>query len=154
MAVPTIRNAAKAVLLHHGRVLLQRAHWNGQDCYFLPGGGQNPGEALDATVRREIKEETGLTVTPDTMRLLWLREYIGANHGGDAEDHRVEAIFLCHVAGDPDALGGHEEDEAQTGLEWVELEKVPSLNLLPEGLRSKIAELTETTPARYLGDIA
>ncbi|MGI5457653.1 hypothetical protein ACQEWB_31680 [Streptomyces sp. CA-249302] len=42
----TVRNAAKAVVLHDGRILLQRAHWEGQDCYFLPGGGQHPDEAL------------------------------------------------------------------------------------------------------------
>lgn len=154
MASPTIRNAAKAVILHGGRVLLQRAHWNDQDCYFLPGGGQNPGEALDATVRREVSEETGLRINPATLRLLWLREYIGANHDGDPADHRVEAIFLCDIEGDPDLLGGHAEDEAQTGLEWVDLEKIPSLNLLPEGLRSRIAALTEPTAATYIGDLA
>ncbi|PCG87180.1 NUDIX hydrolase [Streptomyces sp. WZ.A104] len=149
----TVRNAAKAVVLNDGRVLLQRAHWEGQDCYFLPGGGQEPGEALDTTVRREVLEETGLDVTPE--RLLWLREYIGANHGGAPQDHRVEAIFLCRAEGDPDKLGGHAEDDAQTGLEWVELAKVPALNLLPHGLRPLIAGLAHTeSPTRYLGDIA
>ncbi|MBV9026703.1 MAG: NUDIX domain-containing protein [Streptomycetaceae bacterium] len=150
--VPTIRNAAKAVVLHDGRILLQRAHWSGQDCYFLPGGGQNPGEAFDAAARREVLEEAGLDVTPE--RLLWLREYIGANHDGDPGDHRVEAIFLCRLDSDPHQLGGHAQDEAQTGLEWVELEKVPSLNLLPHGLRDLIANLTDDTPTRYLGDLA
>ncbi|MFI5857454.1 NUDIX domain-containing protein [Streptomyces parvulus] len=151
--IATVRNAAKAVVLHDGRVLLQRAHWEGQDCYFLPGGGQEPGEALGATVRREVLEETGLDVTPE--RLLWLREYIGANHGGAPEDHRVEAIFLCHPEGDPDKLGGHAEDDVQTGLEWVELEKVPGLNLLPHGLRPLIADLAQgDSPTRYLGDLA
>ncbi|WP_411098810.1 NUDIX domain-containing protein [Streptomyces sp. x-45] len=148
-----IRNAAKAVVLHDGRVLLQRARWDGHDCFFLPGGGQHPGETLGATVRREVLEETGLDVTP--MHLLWLREYIGANHGGATEDHRVEAIFLCRPQGDPDKLGGHAEDDVQTGLEWVELEKVPGLNLLPHGLRTLIANLTHGEfTARYLGDIA
>ncbi|MFD4574974.1 NUDIX domain-containing protein [Streptomyces sp. NPDC058417] len=149
----TVRNAAKAVVLHDDRVLLQRAHWEGQDCYFLPGGGQHPGETLGAAVRREVHEETGLEVTPE--RLLWLREYIGANHGGAPEDHRVEAIFLCRPEGDPDKLGGHAEDDVQTGLEWVELEKVPGLNLLPHGLRPLIAHLAHgESRTRYLGDLA
>ncbi|MEU4949848.1 NUDIX domain-containing protein [Streptomyces lavendulae] len=148
-----IRNAAKAVVLHDGRVLLQRAHWEGQDCYFLPGGGQEPGEALDATVRREVHEETGQDVTPE--RLLWLREYIGANHDGAPEDHRVEAIFLCRPEGTLDPLGGHAEDDVQTGLEWVELEKVTGLNLLPQGLRPLIADLAHAElPTRYIGDLA
>ncbi|MFE7804481.1 NUDIX domain-containing protein [Streptomyces sp. NPDC057430] len=149
----TVRNAAKAVILHDGRVLLQRAHWEGQDCFFLPGGGQEPGEPLDATVRREVHEEAGLDVAPE--RLLWLREYIGANHGGASEDHRVEAIFLCRPQGDPDELGGHAENDVQTGLEWVELENVTGLNLLPQGLRPLIADLAHgEVPTRYLGDLA
>ncbi|MEV5480172.1 MULTISPECIES: NUDIX hydrolase [Streptomyces] len=49
-----------------------------------------------AAVRREVHEETGLTVTVD--RMLWLRECIGAHHDhpvSEANTHRIEAIFLC-----------------------------------------------------------
>jgi len=154
---PVIRTAAKAVILHDGHVLLQRAHWDGQDCHFLPGGGQHPGEALDDTVRREVHEETGLTV--DVERLLWLREYIGIHHNHadtEAATHRIEAIFACTPTGDPHQLGGHHHDDLQTGLEWVPLEKVPTLNLLPHAVRRPIAALATTTPpsAGYLGDVA
>ena len=153
---PTIRISAKAVVVHDGRVLLQRANWEGQECYFLPGGGQNPGEPLDATARREVHEETGLTVT--VVRMLWVREYIGANHDHadtEAGTHRVEVIFLCTPEGEPGQLGGHSEDDLQTGLEWVELEKVPGLNLLPHALRQPIAALAGGEPAAaYLGDVA
>jgi ADP-ribose pyrophosphatase YjhB (NUDIX family) len=150
---PTVRNAAKAVIIRDSHVLLQRAEWAGQKCYFLPGGGQHPGEALDNTVRREVLEETGLNVTVE--RMLWLREYIGAHHGGAPEDHRVEVIFLCQPEGDTAQLGGHAEDDAQTGLEWVEVERIPRSNLLPLGLRSLIANLAHgEPPTGYLGDIA
>ena len=153
---PTIRNSAKAVVVHDGHVLLQRANWEGQDCYFLPGGGQNPGEPLDVTARREVHEETGLTVA--VVRMLWLREYIGANHehaSTEAGTHRIEVIFHCTPEGEPGQLGGHAEDDLQTGLEWVELEKVPGLNLLPHALRQPIAALAGSEPAAgYLGDVA
>lgn len=153
---PTIRTSAKTVVIHEGRVLLQRANWEGQDCYFLPGGGQHPGEPLDATARREVHEETGLTVTVE--KLLWLREYIGAHHehaDTEAGTHRIEAIFHCIPEGTPGQLGGHAEDELQSGLEWVELEKVPGLNLLPHALRQPIAALaTGETPTGYIGDVA
>ena len=153
---PTIRTSAKAVVVYDGRVLLQRANWDGQDCYFLPGGGQHPGEALDDAARREVHEETGLTVVVD--RMLWLREYIGANHehaASEAGTHRIEAIFHCTPEGDPDQLGGHAEDEVQVGLEWVKLEDVPGLNLLPYALRQPIAALANSAPpSAYLGDVA
>ncbi|MEU8543043.1 NUDIX domain-containing protein [Streptomyces sp. NPDC048717] len=153
---PTIRTSAKAVVVHDGRVLLQRANWGGEDCYFLPGGGQNPGEPLDATARREVHEETGLRVTVE--KLLWVREYIGAHHehaDTEAGTHRIEVIFHCTPEGEPGQLGGHAEDIVQTGLEWVELEKVAALNLLPQALRQPISALaTNQAPAGYLGDVA
>jgi len=153
---PTIRTSAKAVVIHDGRVLLQRATWEGMDCYFLPGGGQQPGEPLDAAARREVHEETGLTV--HVVRMLWLREYIGANHehaDTEADTHRIEAIFYCIPEGKPGQLSGHAEDDLQTGLEWVELEKVPGLNLLPHALRQPIAALAADDPhTGYLGDVA
>ncbi|MGD3112112.1 NUDIX domain-containing protein [Streptomyces sp. YGL11-2] len=154
---PKIRTSAKAVILHNGHVLLMRANWDDQDCYFLPGGGQHPGETLGDAVRREVDEETGLTVTVE--RLLWLREYIGAHHDHpvrEATTHRIEAIFLCTPTSDPDQLGGHAEDEVQTGLEWVPLGKVPALSLLPRAIRQPIASLAEApaAPDSYLGDVA
>ncbi|WP_327225154.1 NUDIX domain-containing protein [Streptomyces platensis] len=152
-----IRTSAKAVVLHDDQILLMRAVWEDQECYFLPGGGQHPGESLGAAVAREVDEETGLTVTVE--RLLWLREYIGANHDhpeSEANTHRIEAIFLCTPASDPGQLGGHAQDEVQTGLEWVPLGKVPALNLLPQAIRQLIASLGEAPQPldSYLGDVA
>ncbi|WP_093851819.1 NUDIX hydrolase [Streptomyces pini] len=46
-------------------VLLVRAVWEGQNCYFLPGGGQRPGGNLADAAHREVYEETGLIITSD-----------------------------------------------------------------------------------------
>ncbi|MFF2299784.1 NUDIX hydrolase [Arthrobacter sp. NPDC058127] len=47
-------------LIENDRVLL--VHHNGFDKWVPPGGHVEPGETFDMTVRREFKEETGLTV--------------------------------------------------------------------------------------------
>ncbi|MET8683633.1 NUDIX domain-containing protein [Streptomyces sp. NPDC004732] len=139
-----IRNSAKAVILHNGQVLLLQAIWNGSLGYFLPGGGQKPGETLEEAVIREVREETGLDV--DVVRLLWVREYIGPRHPGDKEEadtHRVDVIFLCRPVGKPGTLGGHAEDEAQIGFEWAAPAHVPQLAFHSRALATKIAGLTD-----------
>lgn len=48
--------SVRAVVLRHGRVLVQRDRTSR---HILPGGRRDPGEPPDATVGREVREETG-----------------------------------------------------------------------------------------------
>lgn len=45
-----------------GEALLIKAHWR-KDTWESPGGQVEQGEALDAAVRREVLEETGIEIT-------------------------------------------------------------------------------------------
>lgn len=42
--------------------------------YVLPGGGVEANESLEEALKREIKEETGLIIEPETNR--WYQPYI------------------------------------------------------------------------------
>ncbi|MHB1317793.1 MAG: NUDIX domain-containing protein [Anaerolineae bacterium] len=56
-----------------GRLLLMRSHkWLGQ--YVMPGGHVELGESLEAALRREIAEETGLTIYD--IAFLGMQEFI------------------------------------------------------------------------------
>ena len=57
------RNSAKGLVVHDGKLLVNRCISRFGEYYALPGGGQNTGEMLSETVRREVLEETGLTLT-------------------------------------------------------------------------------------------
>jgi ADP-ribose pyrophosphatase YjhB (NUDIX family) len=60
----------RAIVVHpdDGKVLLVR-HSYGREAWYLPGGGVKRRESIEQAVRREVAEETGLTVT-GPVRLL------------------------------------------------------------------------------------
>ncbi|MFI6904242.1 NUDIX hydrolase [Nonomuraea sp. NPDC050394] len=89
-----------------GRLLLiQRGHPPGEGLWSLPGGRVNPGETDHDALIREIREETGLTITPGPLTgavdrpgpgqtVYEIRDYLATPTGGelvpgdDAKDAR------------------------------------------------------------------
>lgn len=59
----TRRYGAYAIILSGTRVLLTHQAWP-EDDWQLPGGGIDPGESPNQTLRREVLEETGWRVRP------------------------------------------------------------------------------------------
>ncbi|MBU1866627.1 MAG: NUDIX domain-containing protein, partial [Actinobacteria bacterium] len=92
-----LRPSSKSVVVRRGLLLVTRNRSRRDsegEWLLLPGGGQHPGEDLHATLRREVSEETGITVAPG--RLLWIREYIPAHHEFahfSEQDHAIEFMF-------------------------------------------------------------
>jgi len=53
------------VHLDEGRLLAARTH--GRDLFYLPGGKPEPGEGIEQTLVREIREELGVTLDASTI---------------------------------------------------------------------------------------
>ena len=65
-----IRTQARALRLHDGHIALGRVCRNGVARWVLPGGGQDAGEPLTDTVRRECEEELGVAVQVGALCLV------------------------------------------------------------------------------------
>lgn len=67
---PPIFSTVDAVIIYRGQVLLiRRGDHPGKGTYALPGGFVGVNETLEAACIREVKEETGLTVSPGPSRV-------------------------------------------------------------------------------------
>ena len=148
-----IRSTAKALIVHNGKVLLNKfSHQQNSYCYTLPGGGQHLYETLHEAIVRECLEETGYTVVP--VRLAALCESIWVNDEMREQDtdfsHRMYHIFLCSLACE-EAKAPTEKDAGQIGYEWVDIDSLTQIKLLPGVLGENIHEVLEGTAPVFLG---
>lgn len=145
-----IRNSARAIIMDGSKVLLTKNKDYLGDFYMFPGGGQEKGEPLSATVYRECLEEAGVKVVPGNM--LCIREYIGRNHEfaeWDSDFHQVEFYFLCRIINDECVQLPLNPDHDQIGIEWLELRQLKNVRIYPKIVAHRLAE---NGPDR-LGDI-
>lgn len=107
------RVACRGVVVSEGKILL--TYEVNTDQYFIPGGGLEEGESLEACCIRELAEETGYVVEP-TQQYLTIHEYY-------EEWFFVSHYFICTVKGETGR--SLTEREAEAGLEpkWIPLEE-------------------------------
>lgn len=149
-----VRNSAKAIIIHQGKLLAlefldQQGPW-----FQLPGGGQQPGETLHQALIRECLEEVNASVKVGELQLV--REYIASNHEFAEENpgfHQIEFMFICEILNTSEVGAGHDTDEGQLNVVWLEIDRLEDLRLYPMAIRPMIkAQKWETTPV-YLGDV-
>lgn len=141
--------AARAIVLHRGRVLLLRCEEPGRTFYFLPGGMVRHNETLQKACEREVFEETGLRV--HARRMLYLREFIAERHSRRSVSmppahHVLAAVFLCDVTGEdasrePGDLGRFQADNGAkhvTGLEWLSPIQIHHVELHPPHVKEAL----------------
>ena len=97
-------------------LLIRRGNPPFKDTWALPGGCVNYGETVEAAVRREVREETGLGTS--IRRLVW----VYSDPHRDPRGHTVSVVFLLAVeSGTPE--GGDDAMEAR----WFLLGELPEL---------------------------
>ena len=141
------RNSAKAIVVHDGKILVNRCISKFGEYYALPGGGQHTGEMLGETVRRELLEETGYSVTP--MRLSGIYERISEGRR-DGNSHKIYFIFLCKLASE-ERREPTETDRFQIGCEWIDIRDAHRRNLFPRAIRDNLSGLIGRGETIFIG---
>jgi 8-oxo-dGTP diphosphatase len=128
------RKRASAIIIKNKKILLIHRLKYGLDYFVFPGGRVEEAETAEEAVKREVLEETGLTVLSshplfeDTIDLT----------------HKKYIFFTCETNDGKPTLGWPETDrqnkDNQYVFEWHELNKVRELNLLPESCKLKFCE--------------
>jgi len=142
-ASPRLRVAA--VLPVEGGIVLVRQARGGIAYHLLPGGGVEAGESIEAALKREVLEETGLEC--DLVAPLFVTDSIDP----DGARHMVQLTFLANVTGGD--LLTDPSDRAILSIEVVDPDDLGTYDLRPpmaEALRAASHE-GFSTPARYLG---
>ena len=124
------------IILDKRRILLIRRFRDGRDYHVIPGGHIEPGETLEATAIREIKEETGFDI--DLGEKIWEFKNMG----------RPEFYFLARSFKGKLRLGGPElkkmSPQNRYQLVWIELDELPAINLLPIQIKELIIQKFNT----------
>jgi 8-oxo-dGTP diphosphatase len=84
----------------------------------LPGGHLALGEPFEACLRREVAEETGLTVAVERL--------IGLN---TTEGPYVQALYACRAVGPPDGI--RLQPREHVDARWVTVGELGGLELIP-----------------------
>lgn len=88
--------------------------------WSLPGGGVETGERLEEAIVREVSEETGLQVTPDSIAMVF--ERIIRDDLGGCEYHYVLIDFFCTIQNGDLCAGSDSRSVA-----WFEINDLPGL---------------------------
>ena len=133
-----VRYAARAIIIQDKLILCLKKVGDIGTFFVLPGGGQNPGELLSATVKRECREELGAAI--QVGPLCYVQEYVGDNHDFRKQHkgrHFVNHYFECQLL-EPIETHPLAPDDGQLGLEWLAVSQLTTLPFFPRALAVKL----------------
>ncbi|MET7774640.1 NUDIX domain-containing protein [Streptomyces mirabilis] len=124
-AVESMTLLVAAVIVHDkttNRVVLPQRSQNAkfaQGMWDLPVGKSEPGEPITATAVRELHEETGLTVKPESLKVA---DIIHGAWGVEAPGGFLTVVFTAHEwTGEPE----NREPRKHAQVRWVDADAVP-----------------------------
>lgn len=120
------RTAVRGIIRRNGKFLIIHSMKYGD--YKFPGGGKHADEELLDTLVREVQEETGYRVKPETARVYMK---VMERRKGDPDDlmEMTSWYYVCDVEDEP---GGRNlddyEEEYDYRVQWMSLEDAVAAN--------------------------
>ncbi|WP_328501658.1 NUDIX domain-containing protein [Streptomyces sp. NBC_00457] len=136
-----------AVIVHDkatNRVVLLQRSQNAkfaQGMWDLPVGKSDPGEPITETAVRELYEETGLTVKPESLKIAHI---IHGSWGVEAPNGFLTVVFAAHEwTGKPE----NREPRKHAQVRWVDTDAIPEefVDTTASALRQYLAEGQQVT---------
>jgi ADP-ribose pyrophosphatase YjhB (NUDIX family) len=136
--------AASAVVVDdERRILLHKRTDN--EYWSIPGGSMEPGESIEETVVREVREETGIEATVEKI----LGVYSNPRHVSVYDDGEVRqqfsVCFLCRAVG-----GELQTSKESSEVRFVELAEATGLAIHPS-IRLRIQHYAENREEPFIG---
>jgi 8-oxo-dGTP diphosphatase len=143
MAPGRTRLAAYVVAVTDGSILLSRiaSGYPGAGSWTLPGGGVEWGEHPEATLRREVHEETGIHV--DDVTFIGIDSQVYPGSDAHPPVHAIRIVYRAAAHGEPTVI---EVGGSVDGAAWVPLDALndlPTVRLVRTALRLAIIDIPE-----------
>jgi 8-oxo-dGTP diphosphatase len=100
-------------------LLIQRDHEPFAGRWALPGGFVEEREQVTVAAPRELAEETGLSVNPESLELLGVYD----TPDRDPRGWSVSVVYLAHISGEQPVSGSDDAREAR----WFRANALPQL---------------------------
>lgn len=131
-----MRATARAIIIQNNKVLLIHRFKEEREYYVIPGGGIEPNETAEQAVKREIEEELSLSVIIDKK----IGEYLNDNN---LVTYYLVRTFRGEVALDgPEKIKMQEDPTNRYIHEWINIDILDSINLVPEFVKNVIDEVS------------
>ena len=120
-----------AAIIRDGKVLLIECDDSNVGWHFnFPGGGLEPGEAIEAGLKREVLEETCADV--EVGKIIHFFEHIAKPADWRIElNHSIMPLFECRLRNGSEPRMPNTPDLYQTGIRWARLEELLGMPILP-----------------------